>query len=224
MSASHQFYLEFRCVLKNKKDPPVLIVRRPKAVHTVAPATALPDNNPVCSTRPRCTMLTRSWRPSPMRAVLSSDAVTTPLAHRRWIVPPRVCELLHIGDKENGDKEPTALLTEARGGIVGPAILGQIFDRIRWPGCVAGIALALVAAAALAPHLKTHPQGPNHTRTNVSDGEARPMSGGSCGERMLQFLRNHSNELPQLHRGTSLNKSCPCNQRKGSPDAVSFTW
>src|SRR5262249_15119485 len=36
-------------------------------------------------------------------------------------------------------------------------ILGQIFDRIRWPACVADIALALVAAAALVPHLKPHP-------------------------------------------------------------------
>jgi predicted MFS family arabinose efflux permease len=43
------------------------------------------------------------------------------------------------------------------GGIVGTAILGQIFDRIGWPGCVAGIALALVAAATLTPHLKTQP-------------------------------------------------------------------
>jgi YNFM family putative membrane transporter len=43
------------------------------------------------------------------------------------------------------------------GGLVGTAILGQIFDRIGWPACVGGIALALVAAAALARHLKTHP-------------------------------------------------------------------
>jgi YNFM family putative membrane transporter len=42
------------------------------------------------------------------------------------------------------------------GGIVGTAILGQIFYRIGWPACVAGIALALAAAAALAPRLKTH--------------------------------------------------------------------
>jgi hypothetical protein len=46
---------------------------------------------------------------------------------------------------------------EIFGGIVGTAILGLIFDRIGWPACVAGIAVALVAAAALAPHLKTHP-------------------------------------------------------------------
>jgi predicted MFS family arabinose efflux permease len=43
------------------------------------------------------------------------------------------------------------------GGLVGTAILGQIFDRIGWPACVAGIALALAAAAALTRHLKMHP-------------------------------------------------------------------
>jgi MFS family permease len=40
------------------------------------------------------------------------------------------------------------------GGLVGTAILGQIFDRIGWPGCVAGIGLALGAAAVLAHRLK----------------------------------------------------------------------
>jgi predicted MFS family arabinose efflux permease len=43
------------------------------------------------------------------------------------------------------------------GGLVGTAILGQIFDRIGWPACVAGLALALAAAAALTRHLKMHP-------------------------------------------------------------------
>jgi YNFM family putative membrane transporter len=40
------------------------------------------------------------------------------------------------------------------GGLVGTAILGQIFDRIGWPACVAGIALSLGAAALLAHRLK----------------------------------------------------------------------
>jgi MFS transporter, YNFM family, putative membrane transport protein len=40
------------------------------------------------------------------------------------------------------------------GGLVGTAILGQIFDRIGWPACVAGIALSLAAAALLALRLK----------------------------------------------------------------------
>ena len=41
------------------------------------------------------------------------------------------------------------------GGLVGTAILGQIFDRIGWPACVAGIALSLGVAAALTLRLKT---------------------------------------------------------------------
>ena len=36
------------------------------------------------------------------------------------------------------------------GGLVGSAVLGQVFDRLGWGSCVAGIALALGAGAALA--------------------------------------------------------------------------
>jgi YNFM family putative membrane transporter len=36
------------------------------------------------------------------------------------------------------------------GGMVGTAILGQIFDRLGWAACVSGIAVSLVAAGALA--------------------------------------------------------------------------
>jgi MFS transporter, YNFM family, putative membrane transport protein len=35
------------------------------------------------------------------------------------------------------------------GGIVGTAVLGQLFDRFGWPACVIGIGLALAAGAAL---------------------------------------------------------------------------
>ena len=41
------------------------------------------------------------------------------------------------------------------GGLVGAAILGQIFDRFGWPACVAGIGVSLLVAAALALFLKT---------------------------------------------------------------------
>ena len=40
------------------------------------------------------------------------------------------------------------------GGLVGSAVLGQLFDRLGWPACVAGIALSLALAAWLAVHLK----------------------------------------------------------------------
>ncbi|MEQ1929887.1 MAG: MFS transporter [Parvularculaceae bacterium] len=40
------------------------------------------------------------------------------------------------------------------GGLVGSAVLGQVFDRFGWPATVGGIALSLVAAALLAAMLK----------------------------------------------------------------------
>jgi len=42
------------------------------------------------------------------------------------------------------------------GGIVGSAALGQLFDRLGWAACVAGIGVSLVLAALLAFHLKMH--------------------------------------------------------------------
>ena len=41
------------------------------------------------------------------------------------------------------------------GGLVGTAILGQIFDRLGWRACVVGIAFAVGVAAALTQRLKT---------------------------------------------------------------------
>jgi MFS transporter, YNFM family, putative membrane transport protein len=39
------------------------------------------------------------------------------------------------------------------GGLVGSAVLGQLFDRFGWNACVAGIALALLLAALLGRRL-----------------------------------------------------------------------
>ena len=39
------------------------------------------------------------------------------------------------------------------GGLVGSVTLGQIYDRLGWPACVGGIALALFVAMSLAPRL-----------------------------------------------------------------------
>ncbi len=44
------------------------------------------------------------------------------------------------------------------GGLAGSLVLGQVFDRVGWPGCVAGIALALLVAGALSLRLS-----PSHT-------------------------------------------------------------
>jgi MFS transporter, YNFM family, putative membrane transport protein len=43
------------------------------------------------------------------------------------------------------------------GGLVGTALLGQIFDRFGWPACVAGVGLALMLAAQLTTRLKALP-------------------------------------------------------------------
>jgi predicted MFS family arabinose efflux permease len=46
------------------------------------------------------------------------------------------------------------------GGLVGSAVLGQIFDRVGWPACVAGIGLSLLAAAVLAASLRMKQPAP----------------------------------------------------------------
>ena len=44
------------------------------------------------------------------------------------------------------------------GGMVGTAVLGQLFDRFGWKACVAGIAISLLVAGLLAARLRS-PQG-----------------------------------------------------------------
>jgi hypothetical protein len=41
------------------------------------------------------------------------------------------------------------------GGLVGSAVLGQIFDRFGWPACVLGIGLALAASLVLATQMRS---------------------------------------------------------------------
>jgi YNFM family putative membrane transporter len=48
------------------------------------------------------------------------------------------------------------------GGLVGSAVLGQVFDRLGWPACVAGIGLALLLAALLAFRLRMPAPVPAH--------------------------------------------------------------
>ena len=43
------------------------------------------------------------------------------------------------------------------GGLVGSVVLGQLFDRLGWPACVAGIAVALVVAMCLAASVRVQP-------------------------------------------------------------------
>jgi len=48
------------------------------------------------------------------------------------------------------------------GGLVGTAVLGQLFDRFGWSACVSGIGLSLIVAALLACRLRTSPN-PTHS-------------------------------------------------------------
>jgi MFS transporter, YNFM family, putative membrane transport protein len=43
------------------------------------------------------------------------------------------------------------------GGLVGSAVLGQLFDRLGWVACVAGVGATLVLAGVLAARLKLPP-------------------------------------------------------------------
>jgi len=43
------------------------------------------------------------------------------------------------------------------GGLVGTAVLGQLFDRLGWLACIAGVAVSLAAAAWLTAHLVLKP-------------------------------------------------------------------
>jgi predicted MFS family arabinose efflux permease len=46
------------------------------------------------------------------------------------------------------------------GGLVGSAVLGQVFDRYGWPACVAGIGISLLVAALLAVRLTMPVESP----------------------------------------------------------------
>jgi predicted MFS family arabinose efflux permease len=54
----------------------------------------------------------------------------------------------------------TYLAAYFSGGLAGAAVLGMLFDRYGWPACVAGIFVALLAAAALATRLGPETEWP----------------------------------------------------------------
>jgi MFS transporter, YNFM family, putative membrane transport protein len=61
----------------------------------------------------------------------------------------------HAATADRGSASGLYLACYFAGGLVGTAILGQVFDRIGWPACVGGIGLSLGIAALLALRLKT---------------------------------------------------------------------
>jgi len=64
----------------------------------------------------------------------------------------------HAAKTERGVASGLYLASYFFGGMVGSAVLGQLFDRLGWAACVAGIACALAAAAILAVRLRIQPQ------------------------------------------------------------------
>jgi MFS transporter, YNFM family, putative membrane transport protein len=65
----------------------------------------------------------------------------------------------HAATADRGSASGIYLACYFAGGLVGTAILGQIFDRIGWSACVGGITLSLGVAAILALRLKTTDEG-----------------------------------------------------------------
>jgi predicted MFS family arabinose efflux permease len=60
----------------------------------------------------------------------------------------------HAATHDRGAASGIYLASYFFGGLVGTAVLGQLFDRLGWAACVAGIAFSLAAAGILALHLK----------------------------------------------------------------------
>lgn len=80
-----------------------------------------------------------------------------------------------VGRAATGDRGSASGLYLASyffGGLVGSAILGQIFENLGWAACVAGIGVSLLLAALLAAHLKVPVSAVAATVRTVR--EARP--------------------------------------------------
>jgi MFS transporter, YNFM family, putative membrane transport protein len=61
-----------------------------------------------------------------------------------------------VGRAATGDRGSASgiyLACYFAGGLVGTAVLGQVFDQLGWTACVAGIGLALAVAALLATRM-----------------------------------------------------------------------
>ena len=58
----------------------------------------------------------------------------------------------YVGQAATSDRGAASglyLASYFAGGLVGSAVLGQVFERAGWSGCVAGIAVALLVASLL---------------------------------------------------------------------------
>jgi len=68
----------------------------------------------------------------------------------------------HAATTDRGSASGLYLACYFFGGLVGTAVLGQLFDRLGWAACVAGVGVALASAALLAVRLKMPAPVPAH--------------------------------------------------------------
>jgi predicted MFS family arabinose efflux permease len=72
----------------------------------------------------------------------------------------QACATAFVGQaatENRGVASGTYLACYFFGGLVGSAVLGQLFDRLGWTACVAGVAAALAIAAILTARLVFRP-------------------------------------------------------------------
>jgi MFS transporter, YNFM family, putative membrane transport protein len=60
----------------------------------------------------------------------------------------------HAATENRGVASGTYLASYFFGGLVGSAVLGQLFDHLGWTACVIGVALSLASAAMLTRALR----------------------------------------------------------------------
>jgi YNFM family putative membrane transporter len=80
-----------------------------------------------------------------------------------------------VATTDRGSASGLYLASYFFGGLVGSAVLGQVFDRYGWAACVAGIGIALGVAALLAIRLRTGDErrAPQLARMAPSSGSTR---------------------------------------------------
>lgn len=72
----------------------------------------------------------------------------------------QACATAFVGQAASGNRgiaSGTYLACYFLGGLVGSAVLGQLFDRFGWTACVAGVGVSLAIAALLTTRLALTP-------------------------------------------------------------------
>ena len=91
---------------------------------------------------------------SPSSAPLGPLDVTKILTGKRVLFAGATGFVGRAATTDRGSASGIYLACYFLGGLVGTAVLGQLYDRLGWATCVAGIALSLALAAWLAAGLK----------------------------------------------------------------------